>query len=411
MAGDRYEKFRGTPLGLSLVSMAENGSRYTEYAALSRAGVPAVAALNDEIMRTHPEIATDDFAKQALGSFVGNVMRRYGHKILRRSRVPGTVFTYGALWTGFPVDDPEVEHLIVYCDESGAKGYANRDESFPGEVGVFAGLFAPGSVIPRLQAEFDTAVQSYIAADGKLHITDLDPTRQKELRTKLFELVRKNRLPCFWEAIHVAGFHKVHNAQNAFVDAVRNSQRSSVKISSNAPAPASLHVALFQGFYSKILAFCIERRRHRLHLEIRTDRVDAPIIKQFQEAAESLMNFGVTVKRVTGYDPKTKTVVEAHIGIREIPDAERLPIIVEQLDIRIAGEHDGLAVTADVLANSINHILVSRSSNELFSSLNSPDAMKEHPLEQYLDAFESWSSYNFTDTVYAHPRDPGKLRE
>jgi hypothetical protein len=28
--------------------------------------------------------------------------------------------------------------VFFYCDESGAKGYADKNEIFPGEVGVFA---------------------------------------------------------------------------------------------------------------------------------------------------------------------------------------------------------------------------------------------------------------------------------
>lgn len=30
--------------------------------------------------------------------------------------------------------------IVLACDESGAKGFADRDESYPGEVGVFAGI-------------------------------------------------------------------------------------------------------------------------------------------------------------------------------------------------------------------------------------------------------------------------------
>jgi hypothetical protein len=100
---DRYTSYRQTPLGIRLVALAENQARYPEYAALSRVGVPAVAALVHELQRDFPGLQDDDFAKQAVGAFVGNVMRANGHEILRRGRVPGDLFTYGALWSEFPV--------------------------------------------------------------------------------------------------------------------------------------------------------------------------------------------------------------------------------------------------------------------------------------------------------------------
>lgn len=102
MAGDRYGTFRTGELGRALVALAEDASRYPEYAALSRVAVPAVAALSHEIARDFPQVRTDDFAKQAVGAFVGNIMRQFGHTILRRGRVPGDVFSYGAVWSPLP---------------------------------------------------------------------------------------------------------------------------------------------------------------------------------------------------------------------------------------------------------------------------------------------------------------------
>ena len=53
MARDRYRSFRLTHLGRKLVALAEDTARY---AALSRAGVPAVAALAHELLTRFPEV-------------------------------------------------------------------------------------------------------------------------------------------------------------------------------------------------------------------------------------------------------------------------------------------------------------------------------------------------------------------
>ena len=102
MTQDRYSSFRLTTLGRALEALAENPARYPEYAALSRVGVPAVAALVHELKTHFPEVAKNDFAKQAIGAFVGNVMRDHHHKIVGRGRVPGGFFTYGTVWTALP---------------------------------------------------------------------------------------------------------------------------------------------------------------------------------------------------------------------------------------------------------------------------------------------------------------------
>ena len=102
MTLDRYSSFRLTNLGQALAALAEDPARYPEYAALSRAGVPAVAALVHELHIHFPEVKANDFAKQAIGAFVGNVMRDHHHEIVGRRRVPGGFFTYGTLWSALP---------------------------------------------------------------------------------------------------------------------------------------------------------------------------------------------------------------------------------------------------------------------------------------------------------------------
>ena len=74
-----------------------------------------------------------------------------------------------------------------------------------------------------------------------------------------------------------------------------------------------LHEALFFGLYSKLIAFCLERGKTLLHVEVRTDQVDAPIFKRFQAAANSLLEYGAKIQTVTGYDPTTKKVVEGTV--------------------------------------------------------------------------------------------------
>lgn len=176
----------------------------------------------------------------------------------------------------------EMTHVVLACDESGAKGYADRNEQETGEVGVFAGILINLDRFKAVAGEFDAVAAKYVSFN-KLHITDLAPAQQQSLRQEMFSLLLHHRLPCFWEAIHVAGFHKVHRTDQSLHDRAMAGHRSRVKLSVRPPAPASLHVALFQGLYSRVIAFCMEPQRAHLHLQIRTDQVDSPIAKTFEQ--------------------------------------------------------------------------------------------------------------------------------
>jgi len=100
----RFNTFRQTPLGAQLEQLIDSPERYLEYAALSRAEVPAVAAIVHDLRSRFPEVADDDTARQFCGAVVGEVMRRHQHDVLRpRGRVPGGYFTYGVVWTPQPL--------------------------------------------------------------------------------------------------------------------------------------------------------------------------------------------------------------------------------------------------------------------------------------------------------------------
>lgn len=100
---NRFDQFRLTTLGRQLEALIDSPQRYTEYAALSRADIPAVSAIVHDLQARFPEVANDQTARQFCGAMVGDVMRRHGHALLRpRGRVPGGYFSYGAVWSPTP---------------------------------------------------------------------------------------------------------------------------------------------------------------------------------------------------------------------------------------------------------------------------------------------------------------------
>lgn len=297
-------------------------------------------------------------------------------------------------------------HIILACDESGAKGYADRDETTPGETGVFAGLLVAADHLQTVAPDFDAVARKYASNEGKLHITDLPPDSQQALREEMYALIRKHKIPCFYEAIHVAGFHEAHKRQKTLISQAYTARQSAVKMGSPRTVVASMHTALFQGLYGKIIAFCLEREKLRLHIEVRTDRVDSLLVKNFEETAKCLLDFGAKLKRVTGFDPSQNKVVQGSIEIGPVPADAQIPVVVEHLELKVVDDRDGLVVAADVLANSLDYLFRTRSPQEHYRALNEPEAFKNHPLRDCLDSFQRWDGYNFTDSFYAHPLNP-----
>lgn len=302
--------------------------------------------------------------------------------------------------------------IILACDESGAKGYADQDEQFPGQVGVFAGLFVPEEVLTIAEKRLEAAIAPYRGTDGKLLITDLQPPQQAGLRSGLFDAILELNLPCFWYAIHVAGFHDFHRmTQQSLSDAqdavAASNPNPRVKTGSPREKPDSLHAKLFAGLYSHIVAYVEERRPGPVEILVRTDNVDAPIAKLFRQQAEDLLHTGTRASTATGFDTVTKSVVSAEVRFEaRIPPSLQVTTTVDALTIMPVGDEDPIVVAADVLANSLCHLFHHRSPEELYEDLNRPSAVKNHPLRHVLTTIWYWGGPDISDRLYRHPAAP-----
>lgn len=303
--------------------------------------------------------------------------------------------------------------VFFYCDESGAKGYANQDEAFPGEVGIFAGIMIPEECIATAKSTFDQLAARYMPSSGKLHIADLSTKQQERLRNELFAEIKRNQFPCFWYAIHVAGLHAHHSNQTALLKQsaeelrlARGGNEPRIKRGSSRENPASMHVELFSGLYSHLVAFLAERGQEGIDIKILTDQVDIPIIKRFEEVASDLLNNDPRVSKTTGFDTVEKKVVHGSVTSSvEWPPQLNFSPVVKSLSIGTVHHSDGLVLAVDVLANSLNYLFKNRTSDILYAPLNCKDAVANHPLAEHLDAFINWGSGDLIgDGIYQHPK-------
>lgn len=303
--------------------------------------------------------------------------------------------------------------VFFYCDESGAKGYADRDEAYPGEIGVFAGIMVPEECLATVKPAFDKVAERYRPASGKLHIADLTPEQQGAMRNDLFTLIKSTKLPCFWYSIHVAGLHahhqliiNLHKQQREEFIAERGDSECRIKGRSSREDPVSMHVQLFEGLYAHLLAFLLERERQEVDVEIRTDQVDTPLLKRFTDVAKELLDNDPHVAKTTGFDTIEKRVVTGSVTtvVKWPPELNFSPV-VRSLSIDKVPDSDGLVLAADVLANSLYYLFKRRSADALYGPLNCKDAVAQHPLVAQFDTFFNWGGGDIIgDGMYRHPK-------
>lgn len=95
--------------------------------------------------------------------------------------------------------------VFLVIDESGAKGYSDKKESYPGEVGVMAGFLIPEKYILMVRNELEEIKANYFS-DSKIHITDLESEDQESLRSEIYDYFIKRNIICVFEAIYSEGF-------------------------------------------------------------------------------------------------------------------------------------------------------------------------------------------------------------
>jgi hypothetical protein len=165
----RFDKFRTTSLGRQLEALINTDARYLEYAVLSRAGLPAVAALIHDLQAYFPEVADDQTARQFCGAAVAEVMRRHYHDILRpRGRIPSGFLTYGAVWTPLP-------RRADFAELLGHLG------SMPDEV------VDATSAIPSQRWRTRPEGTGFSVVEHVCHLRDLDEVHIKRVRRMLSE--------------------------------------------------------------------------------------------------------------------------------------------------------------------------------------------------------------------------------
>ena len=165
--------------------------------------------------------------------------------------------------------------------------------------------------------------------------------------------------------------------------------------------------SLFRGLYGHLIAYLAEQGIQETSVEIRTDQIDKSTVNKFKIIADEFLSNAPYRRDHTGWDTKTGEVVKGHIQINtEFPSTlDTWGLAISCKINNIIDEGDVYIVAADVIANSLYHLFRNRDQSERYKPLNTPAAIKCHPLANNLWPFQQQFNDDLTgDRPYLHPK-------
>jgi hypothetical protein len=282
--------------------------------------------------------------------------------------------------------------LYFICDESGSKGFADNQEKFAGEYGVFAGYFLTDKNYNTLKNKFKTIYEKYVTAGQKLHITDLTPENQENLRKDVFECLKTENISCVYEAISVKGYHREFE-NSAKLEKEQNEKIKNTFSFSKNQEKGRLHSELFQAVFGKAIAYYNDTIGDDIEIQIITDNIDNKLKKEFEEKAKELINPLDKAIEFKAFDkekkqPVTKTMTFASEQLKNDN--------ISKTKFNIISEVNELTLIADILANTVSYYLKKAVEQNPNIILNSKDAIQDHPL---LILFYGLSTDTFSNIV------------
>lgn len=265
-------------------------------------------------------------------------------------------------------------NMVLVIDESGAKGYSRQSEKSIGEIGVIAGYLYTEAEIEQIKRMFLQHTSKFDElTNGKVHITELTPEQQENLRHGVFDLIKKSRLQWFYTAIYSQGFHESEFDENR----------------GTGDGKRLLHDELFGYMLEKAVSLARSIGVKDLNLHVLTDNIGKGEKRKFAYTADEMKRIMLGLdKKIekTNYD-NTTGKKNTYTEITSIK-SDIFPMF-DNLDISISCEVSALTIAADILANSTHYYLKKNRSNNLENDLNSKAALSGHPVLDTLVAPEN----------------------
>lgn len=290
--------------------------------------------------------------------------------------------------------------MIVICDESGAKGYSNQKEKYPGEFGLFAGyVLKSDSQLEKIESELSNIFNEIEWPENqKKHLSNLNSELAEKIRCNVFKIFKENEIICMYSAIYVDGFYSSNNEIKETKNKIKELVTSNIEVTKHYEEE-SLHVALFQNLFLKIISLYEERKEDK-NLLIILDNVDNWVKRQLNSAKREVLEISneQTIK-VVGSDKKDRSkIYTGKIEIKpKIPEEYKIKINPDKIKLE-KNIRPSLIFAADVLSNSLYNCFSDLNKSIPGISLNSFDKLEIHGYDYFYLINDS-----YLDMLYKRP--------
>lgn len=285
-------------------------------------------------------------------------------------------------------------NIKMIMDESGSMPRADKDEAEYGEFGLNVGLL----IHPIQEADFRQYLKQNcpILLSKDTHITDLDSEEQEEVRSFIFNALKKCDIQIIYEAIYVNGFHYTEHVLLEEFLQKEMPPNPRVKVSKKHDNP-SMQSKLIEGAILKAIAFVFERAGENHLIEVLTDRVENKLLEEVKGEINHIYDLhNPQENEYSGFDTQTHEVFRKKV----VTTFEGLPVLPQNdYDVTILPKDHVLNLAADVVANSLYYHIGSLVQNSsVLPHLNAKDSVKGYELEDQIICYPN----DFSDKHYMH---------
>jgi len=287
--------------------------------------------------------------------------------------------------------------LYLICDESEAKGFADNQEKFEGEFGVFAGYLLTDENYMRIESEIEHIVSFFTPKTGeKLHAAALSKDDRVLLEDKVFECFNRNKVSCVYVAVSVKGYHDVNKEiYDLGRKCVEYSASERYSFSKNA-VKDRLHSDLFQSLFAKTVEYHLHYLDGEIEIDVTIDRIDKRLKKEFCLKIREFINI---LNPIThhAFDKLKQFPVRGSIEFSNVSLSNDK---VSKTKFTIDDDVNAMTIVADVIAHSVSRELKKSVQHNPDVLLNSVVALNNHPLLSLFYDLSSGDNFNDTDLIY-----------
>jgi hypothetical protein len=302
----------------------------------------------------------------------------------------------------------EMNRWVLLMDEAGFLGYTDRDESFPGEFGLAAGVLLRADRLNDVERSVANA-NFTVREGGKLHITDLTRDDQARARKFFIDLVSAEGARLFYSAHSVRGHYDHYCAVLQATESAAAARKSSVRVvGHDRPQIRRLLEEVYHHLVGDVVAVLGEDHGGDYQLTVRVDRTDDGILAALEGTVVELCKPSHQVtKRVAGWDPVAKKRMSGSLTIQwDYPQNLAIQCTRENLSVDLAPASPELALLPDILASWVEHELRRCVSRDACAPLNDRLSFADSPLVTHVETFRRESTFRVADTLFARKERP-----